>query len=122
MAEIQMQGRERGEKLGSHTCQISQVTQQPDEQEAHRQAIGGFGLVVGDKLGELRSTVRIGSGLWGLAEEHTRRQIHATRLMQPKMPDNDCPISVVVVVSAECIAMTDAAMSDQEGSRAALPL
>lgn len=41
--------------------------------------------------------------------EHTRRHIHATRLMQPKTPDSDCPISVVVV-TAKRISTTDAAM------------
>lgn len=46
-------------RIESHTCQVRQIAQEPDEQEAHRQAIGGFGFVVGDKLGKLHTSVRM---------------------------------------------------------------
>lgn len=59
-------------------------------------------------------SVRMAQRLFDLAEEHTRRQIHATRLIQPKMPESDWPISDVVV-TAERIAMTDAAMAKLDG-------
>lgn len=55
-------------------------------------------------------SVRMTQMLFGLLEEHTRRQIHATRLIQPNMPESDWPISDDVV-AAERIAMTDAAMA-----------
>lgn len=42
-----------------HTCEICDVAQQPDEQEAHRQGIGAFGLVVGDKLRKLREFMSV---------------------------------------------------------------
>lgn len=99
----------------SQTCQVRQVAQQPDEQKAHGQAISRLGFVVGDKLRELQMSVRMAQRLDGLAEEHTRRQIHATRLIQPKMPESDWPISDVVV-TAERIAMTEAAMAQTRRS------
>lgn len=95
-----------------HTCQVRQVAQQPDEQKAHRQAISGFGFVVGDKLRKLHMSVRMAHRIYRLKKKHTRRQIHATRLIQPKMPESDWPISDVVV-TAERIAMTEAAMAKQ---------
>lgn len=65
-------------------------------------------------------SVRTIQRLFGLVEEHTRRQIQATRLIQPKMPESDWPISDVVV-TAERIAMTDAAMVNLLGLKLDFP-
>lgn len=58
-----------------HTCEICGIAHEPDEQEAHGQGIGVFGLVVGDKLGKLR-------GIMSEEKKHQRRAVHATAYQQ----------------------------------------